>query len=94
MLQHIIKFPMVETASLFPDTSQIIARGHPIDNELLAFYRLEVWFEMEVEGPKKSRIWRSLYDSITPAIIGGCKINRSGFFDVEERLTRLSGLGV
>lgn len=79
MLQHIMKFLMVETASLFPDTSQIIARGHPTDNELLAFYRLEVWFELEVEGSKNSRNWRPLYDSITPAIIGGCKIKQVRF---------------
>ncbi|WP_215745352.1 MULTISPECIES: hypothetical protein [Gluconobacter] len=48
VLQHIMKVPMVETASPSPDTSQIIARGHPTDNELLAFYRSEIRFETEV----------------------------------------------
>ncbi|MBM3098919.1 hypothetical protein JRX38_13015 [Gluconobacter cerinus] len=42
------KVLMVETASPSPDTSQIVAQGHPTDNELLAFYRSEIRFETEV----------------------------------------------
>ncbi|MFT9096841.1 MAG: hypothetical protein ABF459_17110, partial [Gluconobacter cerinus] len=42
------KVLMVETASPSPDTSQIVAQGHPTDTELLAFYLSEIRFETEV----------------------------------------------
>nr|WP_061511193.1 hypothetical protein [Gluconobacter thailandicus] len=43
-----MKVEMVIAASPPPDTEEVIAPGHPTDNELLAYYRSEIRFESEV----------------------------------------------
>jgi len=43
---------------------------------------------------RKTRwFWVVLCDSISPELIGIWIMKQAGFFDVEERLARLSGLG-
>lgn len=45
------------------------------------------------EGSKTLWFGCVLYDSISSALIEEWKMKQSGFFDVEERLAQLSGLG-